>query len=528
MKKTNPPSLTASIKKTARMVPNATAPQSADNTAGILSQQVRLQKLKTLTQRGIQPYPLRYRPSHTVAQVCQQGMALLEQKETIKVAGRLSALRTMGKASFGHLKGQQQRIQFYLRQDESPEESWFAFAQCDLGDYVGLEGSMMRTRTGELTLRVHTFTMLSKALRALPVVKEEVVDDKQVVHDALSDVELRYRKRYLDLALNDESARVFQQRTQVMQALRRYMVEQGFLEVETPILQSLYGGAAARPFHTHHNALNTPLYLRIATELHLKRLVGGGFDRVFEIGKDFRNEGIDRSHNPEFTMIEFYQAYGDYLLMMEHVEQIYAICCKAIHSDLVITFQGNTLDLTPPWKRMTMLEAVQTLGKVDFDTLSDDAIKQRMQKEGWKIEGAWTRGLALASFFENLCEQRLIQPTFITEFPRETTPFAKRIPEKPNFVERFEPYLCGWEIGNAYTEINNPLEQRELFEQQAARLKEGDLEAHPYDEDFVQAMEYGMPPMGGVGLGIDRMIMLLTNKPSIRDVILFPTMRPER
>jgi lysyl-tRNA synthetase class 2 len=386
---------------------------------------------------------------------------------------------------------------------------------------------MMRTKTGELTLRVERLELLAKAIRPLPVPKVEVRAGEQVVHHEVRDVEFRYRQRYADLALNDDVARVFRQRSLIVQTIRAYLMEHGYLEVETPILQAVYGGAAATPFTTHHKALDLPLYLRIATELYLKRLVVGGIDRVFEIGKDFRNEGIDRSHNPEFTMVEFYEAYADYGDMMEHFEALYERCALAVHGTTRFPYQGRELDVKRPWRRLTMHEAVRELGGIDFQALSDEQVRAALNAHHIEPEGPYNRGMALAALFEELCEAKLIQPTFIVDFPKETTPLCKAHREHPELVERFEPYIAGWEVGNAYSELNDPLVQQALFEEQVARRHGGHLEAHPYDGDFIRAMEYGMPPMGGIGLGIDRMCMLLLDQPNIRDVILFPTMRPE-
>ena len=369
--------------------------------------------------------------------------------------------------------------------------------------------------------------LLAKAIRPLPVPKVEVRDGEQVVHHEVRDVEFRYRQRYADLALNDDVARVFLGRSRILGCVRDYLVGQGYLEVETPILQGIYGGAAASPFTTHHKALNIPLYLRIATELYLKRLVAGGFDRVFEIGKDFRNEGIDRLHNPEFTMVEFYEAYADYHGMMDHFEAIYEKCALEVHGGTKFTFQGTSLDVKRPWKRITMTGALLELGKVDFPALSDEEVRSLLKTHRIEPGGGFNRGLAMAALFEALCEEKLIQPTFILDFPKETTPLCKQHREHPELVERFEPYMAGWELGNAYSELNDPQVQKALLKEQAARRQGGDEEAHPYDADFIRAMEYGMPPMGGIGLGIDRMVMLLLDQPSIRDVLLFPTMRPE-
>ncbi len=489
---------------------------------------VRLGKLQRLRKLGVNPYPYRFAFTHRVPQVLAQGEALLAAGTPLAVAGRVMALRRQGKAAFAHLKDGHARLQLYVRQDEVGAPAFEVFDQVDLGDYLGLEGALMRTKTGELTLRVKRLEVLAKALRPLPVPKVEEHGGQQVVHHQVHDVEFRYRQRYADLALNDDVARVFRQRTLIVHTIRGYLLEQGYLEVETPVLQTLYGGAAATPFTTRHKALDIPLYLRVATELHLKRLVTGGFDRVFEIGKDFRNEGVDRSHNPEFTMLEFYQAYADYTDMMEHFEAIWERCAVAVHGGTRFSYQGVELDVKRPWPRLTMLQAVKTLGGIDVGALTDAALQRLLAERGWEIAGGFSRGLALARVFEETCESQLIQPIFITDFPRETTPLCKGHRTEPGLVERFEPYVAGFEIGNAYSELNDPEVQQALFEEQVARRKGGDLEAQPYDADFLRAMEYGMPPMGGVGLGVDRMVMLLTDQHSLRDVLFFPTMRPEQ
>lgn len=489
--------------------------------------QTRLEKLARLRDRGVEPYPYRFRFTHRAGELLAAGDALIEAGEEIALAGRVMAVRDMGKAAFAHVKDNHERLQVYIRRDVVGEQAFDLFGLCDLGDYLGLHGKMMRTKTGELTLRVEKLELLSKSLRPLPVPKVEVRGEAQVVHDEVRDVEFRYRQRYADLALNDEVARIFLARTRIIQALRAYLIGQGYLEVETPILQSLYGGAAATPFTTHHRTLDLPLFLRIAIELDLKRLVAGGYDRVFEIGKVFRNEGIDRSHNPEFSMVEFYQAYADYGDMMEHFEAIYEACALAVHGATTFDFQGTPIDVKRPWRRLSMTEALRELGGVDFPALSDAQVKNLLTKHQLALDGEYNRGLAMAGLFEALCEPQLIQPIFIYDFPKETTPLCKRHRENPDLVERFEPYIAGWELGNAYSELNDPLVQQQLFEEQVARRQEGDLEAHPFDADFIRAMEYGMPPMGGIGLGIDRMVMLLLDQPSIRDVLFFPTMRPE-
>jgi lysyl-tRNA synthetase class 2 len=491
-------------------------------------QAIRLDKLKRLRERGIEAYPYRFAFTHTAQQVHDHADTLLANGEEVALAGRLMAVRRQGKALFAHVKDNHVRLQVYLRQDEAGAEAFERFELADLGDYLGLHGTAMRTRTGELTLRVKRWQLLAKALRPLPVPKVEDKGGVQVVHDAVTDVEFRYRQRYADLALNDGVAAVFRTRSAILSAVRAYLVERGFLEVETPVLQPLYGGAAAQPFTTRHRALDMTLYLRVATELYLKRLVVGGFDRVFEIGKNFRNEGIDRTHNPEFTMLEFYQAYADYHDMMDHFEAIWERCAVALHGSTRFTYQGTALDVKRPWPRVTMHEAVKTLGGVDVAALDDGALQAELKRRGLAVEGGFSRGLALAALFGQLAEPQLIQPTFVTDFPGETSPLCKAHRSQPGLVERFEPYIMGFEIGNAYSELNDPVEQRRLFEEQVARRQGGDLEAQPYDADFLRAMEYGMPPMGGAGIGLDRMVMLLSDQHSIRDVLLFPTLRPER
>lgn len=489
---------------------------------------IRLEKLAKLRARGVEPYPYRFAFTHRAEEVQRQGDELIAAGTEVALAGRLMAVRRQGKALFAHLKDNHHRLQIYVRQDEVGPERFDLLELVDLGDYLGVRGTMMRTKTGELTLRVKHFELLAKAIRPLPVPKVEEHEGRQVVHQPVKDVEFRYRQRYADLAVNDDVARVFRMRTRILHEVRAYLLEQGFLEVETPILQTLYGGAFATPFTTHHKALDLPLYLRVATELYLKRLVAGGFDRVFELGKNFRNEGVDRSHNPEFTMLEFYQAYADYNDMMAHFEAIWERAALAVHGTTRFEYQGVMLDVGRPWPRLTMREAVRTLANIDIGAMTDADLKVLLEKRGWSLDGPFTRGLAMARIFEEACEAQLQQPTFIIDFPKETTPLCKVHRSDPELVERFEPYIMGFEVGNAYSELNDPQVQKALFEEQVARRKGGDLEAHPYDADFIRAMEYGMPPMGGVGIGMDRMVMLLTNQHSLRDVLLFPTMRPEQ
>lgn len=491
-------------------------------------QKIRLEKLDQLREQGVNPYPYRFAFTHRATELLANGETLLETGEEVALAGRLMTARGQGKASFAHVKDNHVRIQVYVRTDEVGEEAYEMFRHFDLGDYLGLNGVMMRTKTGELTLRVKSLVLLAKSIRPLPIAKVEERDGEKVVHDQVKDTEFRYRQRYVDLVVNDDVAQVFLQRTQIIQTIRSYLIDHSYLEVETPNLQVIYGGAAASPFVTHHKALDIPLYLRIATELYLKRLVVGGFDRVFEIGKNFRNEGVDRTHNPEFTMVEFYQAYADYGDMMEHFEAIWEKCAHVLHGSTQFEYQGTTLDVKRPWKRYTVKGALKELAEVDVDALDDGALQALLKKHDITVEGAFNRGLTTMALFEELCEEKLVQPTFITDYPKESTPLCKEHRDDPSLVERFEPYMAGYEIGNAYSELNDPLIQRQLLEEQAGLRAKGDAEAHPFDADFIRSMEYGMPPMGGIGMGVDRMVMLLTNQYSIRDVLFFPTMKLEK
>ena len=435
----------------------------------------------------------------------------------------------------------------------------------DLGAFIGVRGVLMRTKSGELTLQAvgtDGFAFLSKSLKPLPFPKVEEVKDetgkvvgrKAFQSSLFSDVETRYRQRYADLAVNPEVANVFRLRTAMVQEVRNYLVEKSFLEVETPTLQAIYGGASARPFVTHHNALDIPLYLRISNELYLKRLIAGGFDRVFEFVKDFRNEGIDRTHNPEFTQVEFYQAYADYRDMMDHFEAIYQRAAKAVlklrarrsalargigpdelekecaaigAGDVPLVYQGRELStFFGKWERLPVKVALRRKG-MDFDALSDDDIRAAIARNHWELDGSYSRGRAMMLAFEELCEDELWEPTFVMDHPVESTPMCKAHRDDPSLIERFEPAIAGMEVGNSYSELNDPLVQRKLLEDQVERGRGGEGETHPLDEDFLRAMEYGMPPMGGVGIGIDRMAMLLTDQASIRDVLLFPLQKPE-
>ena len=490
-------------------------------------QHIRLEKLEKIRELGTEPYPYSFKRSHTVPEVIEQAEQLLDEQKTITIAGRLLAVRGKGKASFGNIQAQHTRLQIYVRLDAVGETTFKMFKLCDIGDHLGISGTLMYTKTGELTLRASSVEMLSKAIRPMPMPKVEEKDGERIVHDEVTDKELRYRQRYLDLILNPQVAEVFQKRTLIFQTIRNYLCEEGFLEVETPTLQAVYGGANATPFVTHHKALDQKFYLRISNELYLKRLIVGGFDAVFEFVKDFRNEGIDRTHNPEFSALEFYQAYVDYNEIMRHTENICERCALAVNGRTEFEYEGHTIDVKAPWPRLSMLDAIEKLGGISFSKMSDAKVQNLLKENGWELDGDYNRGLATQLVFEETCETQLIQPIFITDHPKETSPLCKQNRENPELLERFEAFIYGWEIANAYSELNDPVIQRRLMEEQVERGRGGEKETQPLDEDFLRAMEYGMPPMGGVGFGIDRIVMLLTGQLTIRDVIFFPTMRPE-
>ena len=490
-------------------------------------QQIRLGKLEKIRNLGTEPYPYSFKRSHTVPEIIEESEQLMENEQTVTIAGRLLAVRGKGKASFGNIQAQHTRLQIYVRLDAVGETAFEMFKLCDIGDHLGISGTLMHTKTGELTLRASVIELLSKSIRPIPMPKVEEKDGERIVHDEVTDKELRYRQRYLDLILNPKVAAVFQKRTLIFNTIRDYLRKESFLEVETPTLQAVYGGANATPFVTHHKALDQKFYLRISNELYLKRLIAGGFDAVFEFVKDFRNEGIDRTHNPEFSALEFYQAYVDYNEIMRHTENICELCAIAVNGTTFVEYEGQTIDLKAPWPRLSMLDAIQTLGGISFEKMSDVEVKNLLKENGWELDSDYNRGLATQLVFEETCETQLIQPTFITDHPKETSPLCKQNRENPELLERFEAYINGWEIANAYSELNDPVIQRRLMEEQVERGRGGEKETQPLDEDFLRAMEYGMPPMGGVGIGIDRIVMLLTGQSTIRDVILFPTMRPE-
>jgi len=478
----------------------------------------RVEKLTTLRAAGLDPYPARFSCTHSTAQALQAFTASEGQAEPIVVrtAGRLMSIRAMGKATFAHIRDGSGSLQIYLRQDEVGEETYERFLRLfDLGDYVGVEGPVFRTRTQEVTIRATSCVLLSKALRPLP----------EKWH-GLTDVETRYRQRYLDLLVNERARNTFVIRTRLVSAIRRYLDERGFLEVETPVLQPIYGGAAARPFVTHHNELDADLYLRISDELYLKRLIIGGLDRVYEIGHDFRNEGVSTRHNPEFTQIEVYQAFADYNDMMCLTENVWHAAATEVLGTAKVPFQGQELDFTPPWRRLRMRDAILEATGIDIAVSRDmDALRQQIQERKLELDWKPTWGQQIEELMKEFVEPRLIQPTFLLDYPLDISPLAKQKPDAPGFVERFEFFIGTLECGNAFSELNDPLDQRARFEMQGRQLQAGDEEAHPMDEDWIRALEYGMPPTGGLGFGIDRMTMLFTDNPSIREVILFPALR---
>lgn len=487
----------------------------------------RLQKLDAIRDLGIEPYPYRFEPTHCSADIVASFDALNASGDEVRVAGRLIVTRGHGKAAFADLRDAEGRLQIYVRLDNVGDDAFALWKLLDIGDIIGVSGRVFKTRTGQISVQVQTLTLLTKAIRPLPVPKEEIRDGERVVHDQFSDKELRYRRRYLDLALNPDVQAVFRKRSAVVSAIREFLDARGFLEVETPVLQPLYGGASARPFVTHHNVLDMPLYLRISDELYLKRLIVGGLERVYEIGKNFRNEGIDRTHNPEFSMLELYQAYADYSDMMAIAEALYVFVAEKVNGATTLEYQGRKIDLTPPWPRIPMLDAIERYGGIDVARSSDADLRAACKRFDSDIEPDAERGLLINALFEACVEPELIQPTFITDYPIAVSPLAKRHRTEKDLTERFEFFINGWEAGNAFSELNDPIDQRQRFAHQKTLRDRGDDEAQVLDEDFLMALEHGMPPTGGLGIGVDRMVMLLADAPSIRDAILFPHMRPK-
>ena len=483
--------------------------------------QVRRDKMQSLRERGIDPFGQRFAPDHSTSYEVREkygeddGELLLQQGNVVTIAGRLIGKRGSGKASFADLLDRDGKIQIYVRQDRVGEESYQLFKESDLGDFWGITGDVIKTRMGELTVRANQITFLTKALRPLP--------DK---YHGLQDPELIYRQRYLDLITNQESLERFKNRTKIIKAIRRYMDENDFMEVETPMLETVASGADARPFETHHNALNIEMYLRIATELRLKRLIVGGLERVYELGRVFRNEGMDPRHNPEFDTMETYAAYFDFNDVMAETEGIFKAAAKVMNHDMVINYQGTELDFSKPFTRMHMVDAIKETTGIDFwEPMTDDQARQLADDNGVKYESWWKVGHIINAFFEEKVQDQLEQPVFIYGHPVEISPLARKNKDDERFTDRAELYILGSEYANMFTELNDPIDQRARFEAQAQEHEAGNDEFQPIDEDFVEALEYGMPPTGGLGVGIDRLVMLMTDAKSIRDVLLFPTMR---
>ena len=484
----------------------------------------RYEELEELKKKGIETFAYSFETDSYSIDI-KNDFEKFENKD-VKLAGRLMALRRMGKASFAHIMDQKGRIQIYLKKDDIGD-NYEAFRLMDIGDIIGVEGFVFKTKTGEISVHVKKLELLSKSLRPLPIAKE-AEDEKgnKIVYDQFADKELRYRQRYVDLVVNPLVKDVFIKRSKIITSARKFLDEKGYLEVETPVLQPLYGGAVARPFVTHHNTLDIDLFLRIADELYLKRLIVGGFDGVYEISKDFRNEGMDKAHNPEFTMLELYVAYKDYEWMMNLVEELFESVCQSVFGTLEFTFEEKQIIFNRPWKRIKYVEAIKDKTGVDVISASENDLKSLAKNIGIEVSGLHSKAKLIDEIFSQEIEPELIQPTFVVDYPLSLSPLAKKHRSKEGLVERFEGYVAGREICNAFSELNDPIDQRKRFEDQVKMREAGDEEAHQVDEDFIRSMEYGMPPMAGLGIGIDRLVMLLTNQSSIRDVIFFPQMKP--
>jgi len=498
---------------------------------------IRREKLETLGERGVEPFAYNYDPTHRTALVsasfetaeAEGGLSEGGDGESARLAGRIVSWRGHGKSAFGHLEDGSGRVQIYFKKDVLGDGPFADLDLVDLGDWIGVEGPVFRTRTGEITIRAESYTLLTKSLRPLPFGKVETDAEtgERTVHSGFSDQEARYRQRYADLAVHPEVREVFRKRSRIVTSLRSFFDAEGFLEVETPVLQPLYGGASARPFVTKHNALDQTMYLRIADELYLKRLIVGGLDRVYEISKDFRNEGLSRVHNPEFTMLEWYQAFSDYHDQMDLVERLLLHVLDDVLGSRTITYGEHEITFEPPFRRLGLIEGLSEALDVDVHDMHEAALRAKAKElHVPDLDGAG-RGKLIDKLFGELVEPDLIQPTFVIDHPKELSPLAKPNREDARLTERFELYMAGAEIFNAFSELNDPIDQRERFEAQAALRVAGDDEAQPVDDDYIRALEYGMPPTGGVGMGVDRLVMMLTNQSSIRDVILFPILRDE-
>lgn len=491
----------------------------------------RLTKLAALEEAGIDPFPIHVERSHKISEAIDLFLAQENKEEaepeTVTVCGRLLSLRDMGKTVFADIEDGSGRIQLFVRREAVGEEPHRIFRKLlDLGDFIQVSGTLFRTRMGEISVRVGDWRLLSKSVSPLPVVKEQEVDGELVRYSAFADVEERYRQRYADLAVNPEVRDVFRTRAKILSSLRRFFDDNEFLEVETPIMQPIYGGAAARPFTTFHNQLKQELYLRISFELYLKRLLVGGYERVYEIGRDFRNEGVDATHNPEFTQLEFYAAYWDYRDVMDFTERMLAYVAEQVHGTTTITFQNQTIDLGQTWQRITLRDAIKQFAEIDYmEYQTAESLAAAIREMGGHAPKDSSWGKLVDGLLGDYVEPRLIRPTFITEYPRDISPLAKGIPGDPRHVERFEFFIAGMEMGNAFSELNDPIEQRKRFEEMQQLYQKDDEEAHPVDEDYIRAMRYGMPPNGGFGMGVDRLTMLMTDNTTIREVLLFPHLR---
>ncbi len=482
-------------------------------------------KLDKLAEMNINPFSYRFSRTHQAREVLAKHAEL--ENQTLRLAGRIMAVRRMGKAAFAHIMDLSDRIQIYVRLDQVGEQAYELFKLFDIGDIIGVQGTVFVTHTNEISILATHVELLSKNLRPLPVVKEKVEDGKVTSYDAFADTEMRYRQRYVDLIVNRPVRDVFIKRSKIISAMRQYLDSRGYLEVETPVLQPLYGGAAARPFTTHHNTLDMTLYLRIADELYLKRLIVGGYEGVYEISKDFRNEGIDRTHNPEFTMMELYIAYEDYQFMMNLVEEMVISIATQVHGSAKVHYQGQEIDFTAPWPRISFFDAIKKHTGHDLAGKSNAELLQIAKGLHCEVEEGMSSSKILDEIMKEKVEPHFVQPTFLCDYPVELSPLAKKHRSMPGLVERFECFVAGREIANAFSELNDPIDQRKRFEAQMDMRAAGDEEAQMLDEDFLRALEYGMPPTTGLGMGIDRLTMLLTDAASIRDVIFFPTMRPE-
>jgi lysyl-tRNA synthetase, class II len=498
-------------------------------------EQNRIEKIHRLQAAGIEVYPTRASVTHTSEAAIKEfeeteinaPQGTDPEKVNVIIAGRLRSMRLMGKIIFAHLEDGYGRIQLFFRINDLGQEKMDLFArEFDLGDFIQASGQLFRTKTGEITLRVEDYQMLAKSITPLPAAKDEIVDGEVIKHATLNDPEVRYRQRYADLAVNPDVRQIFRTRSATIKALRQFLDDRRFIEVETPILQPIYGGAAAKPFVTHHNQLKQDLFLRISFELYLKRLLVGGFERVYEIGRDFRNEGVSYKHNPEFTQLEYYQAYADYLKIMDQTEQMVAYTAQSVLGTMIVTFNDHEINLTPPWRRIELRQGILDATGIDIAVYKDAAsLKDSMQSKGLKFNPKANWGKLIDGMIGDFLEPNFIQPTFLYNYPRDISPLAKSIPGDPQTVERFEGFVGGMELCNAFTELNDPIDQESRFLEMAREYTVDDEESNPLDEDYLRAMSYGMPPNGGFGMGVDRLVMLLTGNHSIREVILFPHLR---